>query len=69
LKGCATYFGTIWKRSLTRVFKNIIFFMFLNRFDVLISKIIKNKTKKIILMHFYAFLSEKHFEPQPQPQF
>jgi hypothetical protein len=44
--GCATYFGTIWKRSLTRVFKNIIFFMFLNRFDVLISKIIKKKQKK-----------------------
>jgi hypothetical protein len=65
LKGCATYFGTIWKYSLTHVFKNIIFFMFLNRFDVLISKIIKKNKKN----HFNAFLSEKHFEPQPQPQF
>jgi hypothetical protein len=38
--------------------------MFLNHFDVLISKIIF--LKKIILIHF---TSEKHFIKQPQPHF
>jgi len=39
----------------------IIFFMFSNRFDVLI---LKNKKKH----HFDVFLNAKHFEPQPQFQ-
>jgi hypothetical protein len=37
--------------------------MFLNYFDVLISKIIFKKIKKY---YWHTFLSEKHFKKQPQ---
>jgi len=62
----------IWKRGVNRVFLKkfnflfkIIFFMFLNSFDMLILKIIFLKIKKL---YFNVFLSEKHFEPSPLPQ-
>jgi hypothetical protein len=40
--------------------------MFLDCFDVLISKIFFKKIKKL---YFNVFLNEKHFEPPPPPQF
>jgi hypothetical protein len=43
--------------------KNIYIFMFSNRFDVLISKIIFKKNN-----YFDAFVSKKHFKPQSLPQ-
>jgi hypothetical protein len=39
--------------------------MFLDHFDVLMSKIIFKKLKK---NYFNAFSSKKHFAKQPQPQ-
>ena len=42
-----------------------IFFMFFNRFDVLMSKIILKNKKN----YFNVFLSKKHFEHLSLPQF
>jgi uncharacterized membrane protein YhdT len=64
----------VWERGPTRVPKHFeicfllkinIFLVFLDRFDAQISKIIFKKIKK---HHLDAFLSEKHFKPQPLPQ-
>jgi len=60
-----------WKVFLQKIkfvfcFKLIIFFMFLDRFYVLISKINFKKIKK---HYFNAFPSEKHFEKQLLPRY
>jgi hypothetical protein len=58
------YILKIFLKKVKNFLFKINFFMFLNYFDVLISKIIF--LKKIILIHF---TSEKHFIKQPQPHF
>jgi hypothetical protein len=64
------HFGVVWKHGLSCIFKKINFFllkinffMFSDRFDVLISKI-----KFFLKYHFNVFLNKKHFELQLQPQ-
>jgi len=54
--------GYVWKRGTNRILKNFDFFIFLNRFDVLISK---NNFLKIKKLYFDVFLSEKHFKSSP----
>jgi len=53
---------SVRKRNCTHVFKNLLFFIFFNRFDMLILKIIFLKK-----YYFDVFGTKKHFKKQPQP--